>query len=143
MLKTGGGAIDSTASALGAVAIPNTSEYGTAKHGVVWLTRAAAVDVRPHSIRMTHYRREPSRGQWWSGPLRPQSFRHTLLNCGSGTGPVGSGSPGRSAMQLHYCCQMPPRSSRVRRYLWKEVSLRHLPDSGFESFGVFRLRSNW
>src|ERR1700675_4333381 len=52
MLKTGGGAIVNTASALGAVAIPNASEYVSAKHGVVGLTRAAAVECGAHRIRV-------------------------------------------------------------------------------------------
>lgn len=52
LLKTGGGAIVNTASALGAVAIPNASEYVTAKHGVVGLTRAAAVEYGAHEIRV-------------------------------------------------------------------------------------------
>jgi NAD(P)-dependent dehydrogenase (short-subunit alcohol dehydrogenase family) len=52
MLKTGGGAIVNTASALGAVAIPNASEYVTAKHGVVGLTRAAAVEGGAQQIRV-------------------------------------------------------------------------------------------
>ena len=52
MLKSGGGAIVNTASALGAVAIPNASEYVTSKHGVVGLTRAAAVEYGTHGIRV-------------------------------------------------------------------------------------------
>jgi 2,5-dichloro-2,5-cyclohexadiene-1,4-diol dehydrogenase 1 len=52
MLKTGGGAIVNTASALGAVAMPNASEYITAKHGVVGLTRAAAVEGGQNGIRV-------------------------------------------------------------------------------------------
>src|SRR5882672_12051969 len=52
MLKLGGGAIVNTASALGAVAIPNASEYVTAKHGVVGLTRAAAVEYGARGIRV-------------------------------------------------------------------------------------------
>jgi NAD(P)-dependent dehydrogenase (short-subunit alcohol dehydrogenase family) len=52
MLKTGGGAIVNTASALGAIAIPNASEYISSKHGVVGLTRAAAVEYGAHAIRV-------------------------------------------------------------------------------------------
>jgi NAD(P)-dependent dehydrogenase (short-subunit alcohol dehydrogenase family) len=52
MLKSGGGAIVNTASALGAVAIPNASEYVSSKHGVVGLTRAAAVEYGARGIRV-------------------------------------------------------------------------------------------
>jgi NAD(P)-dependent dehydrogenase (short-subunit alcohol dehydrogenase family) len=52
MLKTGGGAIVNTASALGAVAIPNAGEYVASKHGVVGLTKAAAVEFGARKIRV-------------------------------------------------------------------------------------------
>jgi NAD(P)-dependent dehydrogenase (short-subunit alcohol dehydrogenase family) len=52
MLKTGGGAIVNTASSLGQVAIPNASEYISAKHGVVGLTRAAAAEYGRQGIRV-------------------------------------------------------------------------------------------
>lgn len=52
MLATGGGAIVNTASSLGQVAIPNASEYITAKHGVVGLTRAAAAEYGARGIRV-------------------------------------------------------------------------------------------
>jgi NAD(P)-dependent dehydrogenase (short-subunit alcohol dehydrogenase family) len=52
MLKSGGGAIVNTASALGAVAIPNASEYVASKHGVIGLTRAAAVEYGAKGIRV-------------------------------------------------------------------------------------------
>jgi NAD(P)-dependent dehydrogenase (short-subunit alcohol dehydrogenase family) len=52
MLKTGGGAIVNTASSLGQVAIPNASEYITAKHGVVGLTRAAGAEYASRGIRV-------------------------------------------------------------------------------------------
>src|SRR5712671_2936384 len=71
---------------------------------------------------------EPSRRQWSRALLLTQSFRHTLLNCASGIRSVGSASPGRSAMQSHGYCQMPPHSSQVQRSAWTAVSLRDPPD---------------
>jgi NAD(P)-dependent dehydrogenase (short-subunit alcohol dehydrogenase family) len=52
MLRTGGGAIVNTASSLGRVAIANASEYVSAKHGVVGLTRAAAAEYGRQGIRI-------------------------------------------------------------------------------------------
>jgi NAD(P)-dependent dehydrogenase (short-subunit alcohol dehydrogenase family) len=52
MLESGGGAIVNTASSLGQVAIANASEYITAKHGVVGLTRAAAAEYGGKGIRV-------------------------------------------------------------------------------------------
>jgi NAD(P)-dependent dehydrogenase (short-subunit alcohol dehydrogenase family) len=52
MLKTGGGAIVNTASSLGQVAIQNASEYITAKHGVIGLTRAAGAEYASRGIRV-------------------------------------------------------------------------------------------
>jgi NAD(P)-dependent dehydrogenase (short-subunit alcohol dehydrogenase family) len=52
MLGTGGGAIVNTASSLGQVAIQNASEYITAKHGVIGLTRAAATEYGARGIRV-------------------------------------------------------------------------------------------
>lgn len=51
MLEDGGGAIVNTASGLGQVAIPNAAEYVAAKHGVVGLTRAAAVEYGARGVR--------------------------------------------------------------------------------------------
>jgi NAD(P)-dependent dehydrogenase (short-subunit alcohol dehydrogenase family) len=52
MMQTGGGAIVNTASSLGQVAIANASEYITAKHGVVGLTRAAGAEYASRGIRV-------------------------------------------------------------------------------------------
>jgi len=48
----GGGAIVNLASVLGQIAMPNSSAYVTAKHAVVGLTKAAAIEEAPHKIRV-------------------------------------------------------------------------------------------
>lgn len=52
MLKGGGGAIVNTASVGGQVAAPELGAYVASKHGVVGLTRAAAIDYAAKGIRI-------------------------------------------------------------------------------------------
>ena len=52
MLRNGGGAIVNNASIAGMIAEPGISAYITAKHGVIGLSKAAAVEYANHGIRI-------------------------------------------------------------------------------------------
>lgn len=52
MLRTGGGAIVNIASILGAVAFANSPAYVAAKHGVLGLTKTAAVEYAAQGVRV-------------------------------------------------------------------------------------------
>ncbi len=79
MTMHGGGAIINTASVAGVIADPGMSPYVAAKHGVVGLTRAAALDYGRHGIRVNAIApglvETPMTRRWLDDP----DFRATVI----------------------------------------------------------------
>jgi NAD(P)-dependent dehydrogenase (short-subunit alcohol dehydrogenase family) len=79
MLKAGGGAIVNLASVLGTVALAGSSAYTAAKHGVVGLTKAAALEYGGRGIRVNSVGPAYIETPMTAGPLGREDLRGKLL----------------------------------------------------------------
>jgi|TARA_R110002124_G_scaffold287360_1_gene473782 NAD(P)-dependent dehydrogenase (short-subunit alcohol dehydrogenase family) len=83
-LEAGGGAIVNTASVAGIVADPHMSAYVAAKHAVVGLTRAAAVEYAQQGIRVNAIApglvNTPMTGRWLADPdFTKAMYAHNII----------------------------------------------------------------
>lgn len=124
MLKSGGGAIVNTTSVAGLIAEPGVGAYVTAKHGVIGLTRAAALDYAAHGIRVNAL--APG---WVATPMtadweNPELNKRLRANNPSGR----PASPEEMVAPVLYLC------SDAASYVTGQV---HVADGGLTIRGMF------
>lgn len=101
MLANGGGAILNTASVAGVIADPNMAPYVAAKHAVVGLTRAAAIEYARNGIRVNAICpglvRTPMTEAWFKDEAFIESF--------NAASPIGRAAEPEeiAGMVLHLC----------------------------------------
>ena len=149
MLKQGGGAIVNTSSGAGIIGIKGSPAYTAAKHGVIGLTKAAALDYAAQNIRINAvcpgYIETPMMDRYTGGTAEG---RAKVISEEPSEGWAG---PKRSPMPSCGCVRMPPASpsdtrsasTAARRYSSRDpAGLRpHDGAPGFET-GCFRSPGN-
>jgi NAD(P)-dependent dehydrogenase (short-subunit alcohol dehydrogenase family) len=125
MARAGRGAIVNTASIAGVVAEPGVAGYVAAKHGVIGLTRAAAIEYAAHGIRVNAL--APG---WVDTPMTTALKSDPALDARlRATAPIGRpAQPEEMAGAVLYLC------SDAASYLTGHI---HLADGGFTARGMF------
>jgi NAD(P)-dependent dehydrogenase (short-subunit alcohol dehydrogenase family) len=125
MVRAGRGAIVNTASIAGMVAEPGVPHYVAAKHGVIGLTKAAAIEYAAHGIRVNAL--APG---WVDTPMTVALKSDPALEARlRATAPLGRpAQPEEMAGPVLYLC------SDAASYVTGQV---HLADGGFTARGMF------
>ena len=125
MLRAGGGAIVNTASIAGVVAEPGVADYVAAKHGVIGLTRVAAIEYAAHGIRVNAL--APG---WVDTPMTAALKSDPALDARlRATAPIGRPArPEEMAGAVLYLC------SDAASYVTGHV---HVADGAFTARGMF------
>jgi NAD(P)-dependent dehydrogenase (short-subunit alcohol dehydrogenase family) len=93
MVANGGGSIVNMASILGSVGFAQSCAYVAAKHGVVGLTRTAAIEYAKQSIRVKPSAPASSRPRCWSPPWSPSWPRTRRRSSPAATTPSTAATP--------------------------------------------------
>jgi NAD(P)-dependent dehydrogenase (short-subunit alcohol dehydrogenase family) len=100
MLKSGGGAIVNCASAAGLIAAPRLSAYVAAKHGVVGLTKTAALEYARQGIRVNAVCPGMIDTPMFRGSITPEATEALI-----GFSPIGRfGQPNEIAAAVLWLC---------------------------------------
>jgi NAD(P)-dependent dehydrogenase (short-subunit alcohol dehydrogenase family) len=118
MLEAGGGSIVNVASILGSVGFANAPAYVAAKHGVVGLTKTAAIEYSARGIRVN------SVGPGFiKTPLLDANLDAATLDAIAGcTRSSGSGLPKRSPISSRSSARTPRRSAPAATTWWTAAS---------------------
>jgi NAD(P)-dependent dehydrogenase (short-subunit alcohol dehydrogenase family) len=100
MLEQGGGAIVNCASSAGLVGVAGLSTYAASKHGVVGLTRSAALEYVRSNIRINAVCPGMIDTPMWRRSISPELTEQLLANDPSGR----LGQPGEIAAALLWLC---------------------------------------
>ena len=124
MLKSGGGAIVNTTSVAGVIAEPGVGAYVTAKHGVIGVTRAAALDYAAQGIRVNAL--APG---WVATPMTTDWDEAELNATLRSSTPIGRpATPEEMVAPVLYLC------SDAASYVTGQV---HVADGGLTIRGMF------
>jgi 2,5-dichloro-2,5-cyclohexadiene-1,4-diol dehydrogenase 1 len=85
LLQSGGGAIVNTSSTVGAVGIANAAAYTAAKHGVIGITRSAAMDYSGKGVRVNAVLPGAIETPMLQNALNDAAFRQVI----AGAHPIG------------------------------------------------------